>query len=130
MTDLESGDRRDRGEVVLLSHLCCKTDGSWGEYLRVHAYIFYDTDIRGGYNGTRITWVWRGYIISHMITGPMETVGFKGSLIFEIWIDIQGCGRIDMVALKIYGKDLEWSINRNQKVFLDEAQLICSWKQN
>ena len=41
---------------------------------------------------------------------------FKSSLSFEIWIEIQGCGRIVLVVLKVPDEDLDWSINRKQKV--------------
>ena len=42
-----------------------------------------------------------------MILVCMETVGFKGRIIFEIWIEIQGCGRMGLVVLKVSGEDLE-----------------------
>ena len=52
-----------------------------------------------------------------MIIGRLEMVRFKGSLIFDIWTEIQVCGRMGMVVLKVYGEDIEWSANRKQKVF-------------
>ena len=73
-----------------------------------------DTDIRGGCRGTRTTRGWRGYRVSNIILGLLETVVFKGILRFEVWIDIQGRGRIHMVFLKVSGEDLEWSGNHKQ----------------
>ena len=60
---------------------------------------------------------WRRYSISHMIIVHLETVGFKDSLSFEIWIDIQSCGIMVMVVLKVSGEDIQWSGNRKQNVF-------------
>ena len=45
-------------------------------------------------------------------------VVFKGSLRFELWIEIQGCGRMGMMVLKLSGKDLRCGSNWNQKVFV------------
>ena len=38
-----------------------------------------------------------------MILGRLKTVGFKGSLSFEIWIEIQGCVSMRLVVLKVPG---------------------------
>ena len=106
LTNLDSGDRIERGGFTLLSSLGCKTYGSWGKYFCVHAYLVCDTDIRGGCPYTRTIRGWRRYSISHMILGILETVGFKGGLRFEIWIEIQGRVRMGLVALKVPGEDL------------------------
>ena len=60
---------------------------------------------------------WRRHSASHMIIVHLKTVGFKGSFNFETWIEIQGCGRMRLVVLKVPGEDLEWSSNCMQKVF-------------
>ena len=52
-----------------------------------------------------------------MIIGSTETVGFKGSKSFEIYIEIQGCIRMGLMVLEVSGEDLEWSRNCNKKVF-------------
>ena len=52
-----------------------------------------------------------------MIIGRLETVGFKGSPRFEIWIDIKGCGRMGMVVINEYNVNLEQSNNHNNKAF-------------
>ena len=51
-----------------------------------------------------------------MIIGRLETVGFKGSPRFEIWIDIKGCGRMGMVVLEVSDEDTELIRNRKKKV--------------
>ena len=53
-----------------------------------------------------------------MILGHLETVGFKGSLLFDIYVEIQGCARMGLVVLKVFGEDLYWRGNGNQKVFV------------
>ena len=52
-----------------------------------------------------------------MIIGRLEMVGFKVSLIFDIWTDIQVCGRMGLVILKVPSEDLERNSNCTQKVF-------------
>ena len=57
----------------------------------------------------RTTWVWRRYSVRHMILRRLEMVGSKGSLIFEIWIEIKVFQIMGLVVLKVTGEDLEWS---------------------
>ena len=45
-------------------------------------------------------------------------MGFNGSLSFEIWVDIQGCGRMGLVVLKVYSEDIEWSGNLKKNLFV------------
>ena len=56
-------------------------------------------------------------------------MGFKGRLIFDIYIEIQDRGGMSLVILKVSSEDLEWSVIINKKVFSGEAQLLCSWYQ-
>ena len=44
-------------------------------------------------------------------------VGFKDSLSFGMWIDIQGYVRMRLVVQKVSYEDLEWSGNLKLKVF-------------
>ena len=53
-----------------------------------------------------------------MVPGFLETVSLNGSLIFEIWVDIQGHRGVGMVALKVAGEDLECNVNLHQKGFV------------
>ena len=52
-----------------------------------------------------------------MIVGRMKMMGFKGILIFDIWIEIQGCGRMELVVLKFPSKDLSWISNLLHNLF-------------
>ena len=67
----------------------------------MHVKLFCDTDIIGGCRGTRKPWGRRGYSFGHMILGFLETMGFNGSLIFEIWVDIQGLIVLYLVVTKV-----------------------------
>ena len=60
----------------------------------VHVHIFCETDIIGGCCGMGTTQGWWSNGISHAIIGYIKALGFKGSLSFDIWIEIQCCGRI------------------------------------
>ena len=93
----------------------CPTYSRWGEYIRGNVNLLYETYIRGVCRGTITTRGWRRHSVSHMILVCMETVGFKGRIIFEIWIEIQGCGRMGLVVLKVTGDNLEWGSNCTQK---------------
>ena len=42
-----------------------------------------------------------------MIIDLLETVGFNGSPIFEIWIEIHGLGGVGMAVLKVDSKDMD-----------------------
>ena len=81
-------------EFVLLSRIGRETDSRWGKNSWVHVNLVCDIDIIGGCCGIGTTRDWRRKIVIHMIIGPTETVGFKGSLRFDIWIKIQGCERM------------------------------------
>ena len=76
-----------------------------------------DTDIIGVFRGTRTAWFRSRYIVSHIILGLIETVGFSGNLRFEIWVEIQGRGVVSLVYLKVAVDYLEWNVNRNEKCF-------------
>ena len=53
-----------------------------------------------------------------MVLVLLETVSFNESLRFEIWVEIQECGGLDLMVLNVAGEDLERNINRKQKGFL------------
>ena len=53
-----------------------------------------------------------------MVLVLRETVSFNESLRFEIWVEIQECGGLDLMVLNVAGEDLERNINRKQKGFL------------
>ena len=61
-----------------------------GGDIQLHVQLFCDTGIMGGCCGTISTWCSRGYSVNHIIIGFLETVGFNGSLSFEIWVDLLG----------------------------------------
>ena len=44
-------------------------------------------------------------------------VWLKGSLKFQIWIDVIGCLRMDLMVLMVSGEDLDYSRNFKQKLF-------------
>ena len=67
----------------------------------MHVYLVCDVEIVGLFYGTITTQGWRGYSVSHIIPALLQTVGFKVSLSFEICIDIQVCGRMGLVVLKV-----------------------------
>ena len=46
-----------------------------------------------------------------MVIGLLETVIFNGSLIFDIWVDIQGRGGVGMRVLKVSGEDIYRNVN-------------------
>ena len=52
-----------------------------------------------------------------MVIGRLKTVGYKVGLRFETWIKIQGCGRIQLVVLKVPGEYLDNISNFTQKIF-------------
>ena len=106
LDDLESGYGRKRGIFVLISHIGCETDNSRGKYRRVHVHLVCDTDIILGCRVNKNTRGWGRYSVSYIIIGCMETVEFKYSLRFEIWIEIRGWGRMGLVVLKVSGQDL------------------------
>ena len=87
-------------------------------YFQVHVQIVCDTDIRGGFGGTKTTWGRREYSISHIFIGLLLMVGFNGSLRFESWIGIQGCGVVVLVVLRVDGYYLEWNVSHKQKGFV------------
>ena len=64
-----------------------------------------------------ITRGWRSNSVNNITLGRLKTVGFKGSLSIEIWVEIQGCVRMRLVILNLPGEDLEHSSNHTQKVF-------------
>ena len=45
-------------------------------------------------------------------------VCFNVILSFEKWIDIQGCGGVGLVVLKVDGEDFDWNVNQNHKGFV------------
>ena len=75
--------------------------------LWVHVHFFCDTYIRGGFRSTIYTWGGRGYIVSHMVIGLLETVSVNSSLSFEIWVEIQVREVVGLLVLKMDGEDLE-----------------------
>ena len=118
LTKLESGDVREIWEFVLIGRIGCKTESSWGKYCGWYVHLVCDNEIIGGYHGTRTNRGWRGYSIRHMIIALMEMVGFKSSLSFEVWIEIQGSRRMGLVVLKVSTNDIDWSVNQKKKVFV------------
>ena len=104
-------------EFVLLRCLDHETDSRWGKHIHMHVHLVYAMETRVGCCVMGTTQVWRRHSVSHMILGNLETVGFKGSLRFEIFIEIQGCGSMGRVFLKVPSEYLEWSINQKHKVF-------------
>ena len=123
--NLDSGNGRKIGLFILLRCLSWKRDSSWGEILWFRVHIVCDMVIRGGGRGTITTWCRRGYNVIHMVLGLMETVSSNGSLIFEIWVDIQGRGGVGIMVLKVESEDLDRNVNSNQEgFFLDEARML------
>ena len=64
-----------------------------------------------------------------MVLGLLEMVSFNVSLRFEGWVKIQGHEGVGVVVLKVDGEYLEWNVNHEQKVFFDEAWLLCRYRQ-
>ena len=58
--NLESGNSIIRGWSILIRCLSLKIDSSWGIICRVHVHIVYETYIRVGFHGMKITWGRRG----------------------------------------------------------------------
>ena len=44
-------------------------------------------------------------------------MGFGGSLIIEVWVDINYCGRMVLVVMKVPDDDLERGGNNTQNAF-------------
>ena len=103
LPDLGSGNGIKIGWFILLHCLGCKIYSSWGEIIWVNVHLVYDTDIRGWCNGNRTTWGRRGYNISQMVLGLLETVSFNGRLMFERWVEIQVHGGVGLMLLKVAG---------------------------
>ena len=43
---------------------------------------------------------------------------FNGRFIFESWVEIQGCGGVGIVVLKVSSDYLEWNVNNKQMGFV------------
>ena len=111
LSDFDSGNSRNKGCFILLRCVSWKRESIPGKKRRVHVHLVCDTDIRGVCHGKKSTWGSRGYNISCMVLCLLEIVSFNGSLSFEIWVDIQGCGVASLVVLKVDSEDLEWNFN-------------------
>ena len=72
----------------------------------VHGHLFCDTDIREGCCDARTTWCLKGYNVSQMVFGSLDTASFNKSFIFESWVDIQGREIVGLVVLEVAGEDI------------------------
>ena len=88
-----------------------------GEHSLVSVHIIREKDIRGGCCGTETTRGWWRNSVNHVIIDHLKTVGFKVSLIFEIFIEIQFFGMMGLIVLNVSGGYLDRSINFAQQVF-------------
>ena len=52
------------------------------------------------------TWSRIGYNVNHMVLSLLEIVSFNSILSFESWVDIQVCGGVGLVVLKLAGEYL------------------------
>ena len=72
----------------------------------MHVHLVCDMDIRGGCCGMGATWSRIGYNVNHMVLSLLEIVSFNSILSFESWVDIQVCGGVGLVVLKLAGEYL------------------------
>ena len=106
LDQLGEWSRRYTRSFVLISRIGCETEIRYGEHSLVHVHLVYETDIGGGCCATTTTQGWWSDGISHVILGTLKTVGFKGSLSFDIWIEIKCCDKIGLVVLKVTDDEL------------------------
>ena len=113
LTNLEGGYSRERFRYFLYICLGRETYRSCGKYSQVIVHLVYYMDNRRGCCDTGTTRGWIRNSVSHMIFDHMKTVGFKGSLTFDICIEIQVCGRMGLVVFKVPGDYLQ-RISKNR----------------